>query len=199
MFRFSFPRMLAASIVAWVLFAPNAAFGQEPKLVERLFRSVLTEVTPIFESGQEGNRDAVIGLRTESTVFEIHEPIENGLIPRPRASDAEPIGRMFGELRCLGGAHVDKSKPMQVFAGTARFVGRAMQFEAAGTSIIHWCQGDDGAYNGIRWTDFSGAITRIQGRHEGAKGHVVGTRLLIGDPQLRAQSGMIILRLVDES
>jgi len=197
MVRFSFLRVGAASIAACVLVMPQAARGQEPRLVERLFRSVLTDVTPIFESGQEGNPAAVIGFRTESTVFEIHEPIENGVIPRPRASDAEPIGRMFGELRCPAGEHVDKSQPLQIFRGTARFVGRAMRFEAAGTSIVHWCRGDDGAYHGVRWTDFSGAITRIEGRHEGAKGHLVGTRLLVGDPQLQAQSGLLILRLLD--
>jgi hypothetical protein len=146
---------------------------------------------------QEGNRDAVIGFDVESTVFEINEPIERGVIPKPRQSDAEPVGRMFSQLRLIGDQRVDKDRPMQMATGTARFVGRAMRFEGRGTSIIHWCQDDAGRYNGIRWTDFSGTITHIEGRHAGAKGHLVGTRLLVGDPDLQGQSGLILLRLLD--
>ncbi len=173
----------------------RVAEAQDQILIERLFRSVLTSVTPIYESGQDGNQDAIVGLRTESTVFEIHEPIENGVIPKPLASDAEPLGRVVAELRFLGDARLDKSKPLQILVGKARFVSRGMRFEAKGTSIVHWCKDDGGAYNGVRWTDFSGAITNIEGRHAGAKGHMVGTRLLVGDPEMKGQSGLIILRL----
>jgi hypothetical protein len=189
--------VLLSAAAAWAFAGATVASAQEPPVVERLFRSVLTSVTPVFASGQEGNMDAVIGFNTESTVFEINEPIERGFIPRPRQSDAEPIGRMFGELRCIGNARVDKSQSMQVFSGRARFVGRAMRFEAAGTSIVHWCKDDSGPYNGIRWTDFSGEIRNIEGRREGGGGHVVGTRLLIGDPALRAESGLLIVRFLD--
>lgn len=175
----------------------RVAEAQEQILIERLFRSVLTSVTPIYESGQDGNQDAIVGLRTESTVFEINEPIENGLIPKPRASDAEPVGRVVAELRFLGDARLDKSKPLQILVGKAKFVSRAMRFEAKGTSIVHWCKDDSGAYNGVRWTDFSGAITNIAGRHAGAKGHMVGTRLLVGDADMKGQSGLIILRLTE--
>ena len=147
----------------------GAAVGQEPKVTERLFRSRLTSVTPVFAPGQAGNLNAVIGFDTESVVYEINEPIEKGVIPKPRQSEAEPIGRMHGELRLPAGERVDKSKPMQIFAGTAKFVSRGMRFEGRGTSIIHWCQDGNGQYSGIRWTDFSGTITNIEGRHQGVK------------------------------
>jgi hypothetical protein len=191
----TFVAMTTALYVSGVVGDLQLAKGQEPILIERLFRSVLTSVTPIYESGQEGNQDAIVGLRTESTVFEINEPIENGVIPRPRASDAEPLGRVVAELRFLADGRLDKSKPLQILVGKARFTGRALRFEAKGTSIVHWCRDEGGAYNGVRWTDFSGAITEIHGRHEGAKGHMVGTRLLVGDPEMTGQSGLIILRL----
>ncbi len=187
--------LVAVSLCA--VATPRKALGQQQTVVERLFRSVLTSVIPLYASGQEGDPNALVGLRTESTVFEINEPIEKGLIPKPQVSGAEPIGRMVGHLRCMDGGRVDKSKPMQIFVGTVTFRGRAMKFEAKGTSIVHWCRGDNGAYNGVRWTDFSGAVTNIEGRHAGAKGHLVGTRLLVGDPDLKGQSGLIILRLVD--
>jgi hypothetical protein len=187
--------MVPALYVLGAVDGLEVAEAQEQILIERLFRSVLTSVTPIYESGQDGNQDAIVGLRTESTVFEINETIENGVIPKPRASDAEPLGRVVAELRFLGDATLDKSKPLQILVGKARFVSRGMRFEAKGTSIVHWCKDDAGAYNGVRWTDFSGAITNIEGRHAGAKGHMVGTRLLVGDPEMRGQSGLIILRL----
>lgn len=186
-----------AVAVLWVLAVPGVVVGQELKVVERLFRSVLTSVKPVFAPGQAGNLNAVIGFDTESTVFEINEPIEKGLIPKPRQSEAEPIGRMHGELRLADGARVDKTKPMQIFVGTAKFVGRGMKFDASGTSIIHWCQDGNGAYSGIRWTDFSGTVSNIEGRHQGAKGHLVGTRLLMGDPELKAQSGLLIARFME--
>ena len=188
--------VLVAVSVVWSLTGTQRAQAQEQILIERLFRSVLTSVTPIYESGQDGNPEAIVGLKTESTVFEIQEPIENGLIPKPRESDAEPLGRMVAELRFLGDARADKTKPMQILVGKTRFISRATRFEATGTSVVHWCKDDDGAYGGVRWTDFSGAITNIEGRHAGAKGHLVGTRLLVGDPDLRFQSGLVILRLV---
>ena len=188
--------ILGAVSVIWLLTTSQHAQAQEQVLIERLFRSVLTSVTPVYEAGQDGNPDAIVGLRTESTVFEIQEPIENGLIPKPRESDAEPLGRMVAELRFMGDARADKTKPRQILVGKAKFRGRAISFEATGTSIVHWCKDDGGEYNGVRWTDFSGAIAKVEGRHAGAKGHLVGTRLLVGDPDLRAQSGLIILRLV---
>jgi hypothetical protein len=191
------PAAVFAVAVVGMVAVPVAAYGQERVVVERLFRSVLTSVKPVFAPGQEGQADAVIGFDTESTVFEINEPIEKGIIPKPRQSDAEPIGRMFGKLRCIGNDRADKSKPMQVFAGEARYVGRSMKFDAKGTSIVHWCQDASGAYNGIRWTDFSGTMSNIEGRRPTARGHVVGTRLLIGDPKLEAQSGLIIVRFMD--
>jgi len=186
--------LIAASSV-WAFTPTQNVQGQERVLIERLFRSILTSVTPLYEDGQDGNSDAIVGLRTESTVFEIQESIENGLIPKPRESDAAPLGRVVAELHFLGDARIDKSKPLQILVGKARFTSPAMRFDAKGTSIVHWCQDDSGAYNGVRWTDFSGTITNIEGRHAGAKGHLVGTRLLIGDPELRAQSGLLILRL----
>lgn len=188
--------VLGAVSFIWLSAVSQRAQAQEQILIERLFRSQLTSVTPIYEDGQEGNPDAIVGLRTESTVFEIKEPIENGLIPKPRESDAEPLGRIVANLRFMGDARADKTKPMQILVGKARFTSRATRFEATGTSIVHWCKDDGGAYSGVRWTDFSGAISEVEGRHAGAKGHLVGTRLLVGDPDLRAQSGLIILRLV---
>lgn len=188
--------LLAAAVVC-TLAAPEVVRGQERAVVERLFRTVLTSVKPVFAPGQAGQANGMIGFDTESTVFEIREPIERGVIPKPRHSDAEPIGRLFGELRCIGDARVDKSQPMQVFIGTARYVGKSLKFEGRGTSVIHWCQDGNGDYNGIRWTDFSGTMTNIEGRRQGAKGHLVGTRLLIGDPQLDAQSGLLIVRFLD--
>lgn len=186
-----------AVVVLVAVAVPAVTNAQERPVVERLFRSVLTSVTPVYLPGRQGQADAWIGFDTESTVFEINEPIEKGVIPKPRQSDAEPIGRMFGKLRCLGDTRVDKSQPMQVFAGEARYVGRSMKFDAKGTSIIHWCQGADGQYNGVRWTDFSGTMSNIEGRRQGARGHVVGTRLLIGDPRLVGQSGLLIVRFMD--
>jgi hypothetical protein len=59
-----------------------------------------------------------------------------------------------------------------------------------------WTPDRSGHYNGVRWTDFSGTIFNVEGRHQGAKGHLVGTRLLIGDPDIRSQSGLIIVRLL---
>jgi len=187
--------VLLSVTVVWAFAAPEMARGQEPVVVERLFRSVLTSVEPVYAPGEEGNADAVIGLDTESTLYEINEPIEKGLIPRPRQSDAEPIARMFGQLRCMGRARLDKSKPLQILVGRAKCVGRTMRFEAKGTAIVHWGKDENGNYNGTRWTDFSGAMTGVEGRLEGTRGHVVGTRLLIGDPNLEAQSGLIIARL----
>jgi len=189
--------LLLAVATIWAGASPPVVLGQDQVVVERLFRSVLTSVKPIFAPGQAGNPDAVIGFDTQGTVFEITEPIENGLIPRPRQSGAEPMGRTFGELRCIGNARVDRSKPMQIFVGKLKFVGRAMKFDATGTSIIHWCKNDKGQYSGVRWTDFSGAISNVEGRHQGAKGHLVGTRLLIGEPDLKGQSGLLILRLLE--
>jgi hypothetical protein len=193
----TFLGLAVAILVGSIAMGTRTAAGQEHRLTERLFRSVLTSVTPVYAPGHEGDPREVIGFNTESRVFEINEPIEQGLIPKPRQSGAEPIGRMVGRLRCLGNARVDRTKPMQVFVGTARYDGRNMQFTASGTSIIHWCQGADGQYNGIRWTDFSGTITHVEGRREGAHGHLVGTRLLVGDPDERLQSGLIIVRLLD--
>ncbi len=176
--------------------APSAG-AQEHKLTERLFRTVLTSVKPIYAAGHEGNPREVIGFHTESTVFEITEPIQKGIIPRQLPKGVEPIGRLHGELRLMGNARVDRSQPMQIFVGTAHYEGRNMKFDAKGTSIIHWVQGAEGKYHGIRWTDFSGTITHLEGRREGSHGHLVGTRLLVGDPEEHLQSGLIILRLMD--
>lgn len=186
--------VLLSVVVIWAAAATEMALGAEPVLVERLFRSVLISVTPVYAEGQQGNPDAVIGLDTESKLFEINEPIEKGVIPKPRQSDAEPVGRSFAQLRCIGRARLDKSKPMQVLVGKAKCVGKTMNFEAKGTAIVHWGKDENGNYNGVRWTDFSGTMFNIKGRPEGSKGHMVGTRLLIGDPEIEAQSGLVITR-----
>ena len=67
--------MFSVPVVAVSLCAvatPRKALGQQQTVVERPFRSMLTSVTPLYASGQEGDPDAVVGLKTESTVFEIH-------------------------------------------------------------------------------------------------------------------------------
>jgi len=186
--------LLVAGALAAALVEPQVARGQEGPIVERLFRSQVVAVKPVFAPGQEGNPGEVIGFHVESAVFEINEPIEKGVIPKPRQSGAEPVGKVVAELRCLRNSRIDKNKPMQILRGKARFVGKTMRFDAIGTAIIHWCKDDGGAYNGVRWTDFSGTMTNIEGRDAGAKGHLVGTRLLIGDPELQGQSGLIIVR-----
>jgi hypothetical protein len=196
-FQLHLPRAsLFVLAVIWISTAPQLLWGQDSTLVERLFRTNIVSATPVFAEGQAGNRDAIIGFDVESILYEINEPIENGVIPRPRQSDPEPIGRMTAQLRCLGDAVVDKTKPMQLFVGRGRYVGTGMRFNVRGTSILHWSKDDAGDYSGIRWSDFSGAISDVQGRHAGAKGHLVGTRLLIGDPDLRAQSGLVIVRFM---
>jgi hypothetical protein len=72
--------------------------------------------------------------------------------------------------------------------------GDSMSFDTRGTAIVHWCQDEQSRYNGIRRTDFSGTMTNIRGRDTDSKGHFFGTRLLLGDPQLRSQCGLITIR-----
>ncbi|MBI4776226.1 MAG: hypothetical protein HY788_18945 [Deltaproteobacteria bacterium] len=198
--------ILAAAVLALCVgmgptgFDRCALAAEEPVLFEIVLRSELLSSTPIYEQRHENAPTRIIGFSTSSEAYLINTTMDSGILPPPDQDLGSPIGTTTSEIYFPAGVYADKSQEFQILGGSGSFAmsGATMSFE--GSSIIRWVQDPDDPSlqpGDVRWTDFSMGITESTGNLAGWKGHVVGTRLLIGDSQnpITFQSGIVIFRL----
>ena len=174
---------------------------EEPVLFEIVLRTELISTIPIYEQGHENDSTRIIGFSTSAETYLINTTMDTGILPPAGEELGTPIGATTAEIYFPTGVYADKSQEFQIAGGSGFFTmsGATMSFE--GSSIIRWVQDPDDPSlqpGDVRWTDFSMGITETTGNLEGWRGHVVGTRLLIGTSQdpLSFQSGILIFRLI---
>lgn len=184
-------------VVVWSASGSSAA-AQEPELFEIVVRSGLTSITPIYETGQPGNQDAIIGFDVTSDVYLITVPVINGILPSPNVNLGDPIGTSISQVRLPAGTYVDKTLDYQTGMSTGTLTLDIGSLSYSGSGVIRWVHDAAGTYQGVRWSDFSMGITEATGSLAGWGGQVVGTRLLVGDPSLTFQSSLTIFRLLIE-
>ena len=174
--------------------------NEEPVLFEIVLRTELVSSTPIYEQGYENDPTRIIGFSTSAETYLINTTMDTGILPPAGQELGTPIGTTTAEIIFPPGVYADKSQEFQIADGSGLFTmsGATMSFE--GSSIIRWVQDTDDPSlqpGDVRWTDFSMGITETTGNLAGWRGHVVGTRLLIGTSQepVTFQSGIVIFRL----
>jgi hypothetical protein len=196
--RNGFVRASFLGLTAALFLLSSGSAQQDRKILfERIFRSELVSVTPVYAEGRAGDSNAIVGLDTRANLMAIGGTLRGGILPSQSSASGRVVGHTTASIRLPAGVFLDKTKEIQIASGTGTFVADAdnLRFEFSGTVIVRWVQDDSGNYTGIRWTDFSAGITKFEGKHEGSRGHFLGTRLLVGDPEITSQSGIIIYRL----
>ncbi len=199
---------------AVLLFAPlfgasmAKAANAPGQLVEYVFKTELTGVDAVYNNSD--GQTVIIGFDTSSTVHVIPSAVNSAIPPELGVT----VGASQARIRFPDGVYLNRNTPYQRATMEGELIIGAMAVHFKGTVVIRWVQelnntadmGDHttaGTYSGIRWTDFSAGITRIEGALSDWTGHIVGTRFLVNiDPDMNIkvesfyQKGLVILRLM---